>query len=532
MHARPQLPPALRPTPPASRARGVRMLAGIAALALTAAACGSANEGTSGSGAADTNATLNVVSGHTPNQFDPCGGANGSETGYMTSLYAPLIRADPATGDLSPGIAKSWKASDGGHTLTLTLRSGLTFQDGTTLDADAVVKSVKQCLKLGNQAIPELKGLTAKGDAVIFRLKHPSAGLPGLLSGRIGLIASPTAREKSGSSYGSRPAGAGPYKLAKFVPGSSVRLERWSGYKPAGPPAAKAAAIQVSIIRDPSAEVAALTGGQADYGYGLDNTAKKSLAGSGITVDTKTGIGFADLNVDRSQGPLKDVKVRQAISYALDRKALARAATSGLSDAAALQPYPPGHPDHEAELDKSHAYNPAKARQLLAQAGHPHGLTLRGVSLDADKFVNNGVLVAGQLAKVGIKVKFDAKAVPDASKSFYFDHDYDLFSTGQNSGPDWVSSYRRLLSADSNGNAGHTPVPGGEAALARLDRADTPAKLKDALHQANLVYQKQLPVIPLFFSPIVRAWTNRVVGAKKAFAINGEVDFTALGVKK
>ena len=508
----------------------LRLLAGVALAGLAAAGCSSA--GQESSGTADAGATLNVVSGHTPNQFDPCGGANGSESGYMTALYAPLVRADPATGALSPGIATTWATSDEGNTLTLTLRSGLKFQDGTPVDADAVVTSVKQCLKLGNQTIPELKELTAKDGAVVFRLKHPSAGLPGLLSGRIGLVASPTAREKSGSAYGSRPVGAGPYKLAKFVPGSSVRLERWSGYRPAGPSAAKAAAIQVSIIRDPSAEVAALTGGQADYGYGLDDTAKASLDGSGVTVGTKIGIGFSDLNVDRSQGPLKDARVRQAISYALDRKALAKAATSDLSQAPALQPYPPGHRYHEAALDKSYAYNPAKARQLLAQAGHPNGLTLRGVTLDADKFANNGVLVSGQLAKVGITVKFDAKAVPDASKSFYVDHDYDLFSTGQNSGPDWASSYRRLLSTESSGNAGNTPIPGGEDALSRLDEADTPDALTAALHQANTVYQRQLPVIPLFFSPIVRAWTDRVTGADRAFAINGEVDFTALGLKK
>lgn len=507
----------------------LRTIAGAALLALTAAACSSS--GGAGDSAAG-GAALNVVSGHTPNQFDPCGGANGSETGYMTALYAPLIRADPATGDLSPGIASKWATSDGGDKLTLTLRPGLTFQDGTPLDAAAVVSSVKQCLKLGNQSIPELKSLTAKDGTVVFALRHPSAGLPGLLSSRIGLIASPKARQRSGSAYGSKPVGAGPYTLAKFVPGSSVRLQRWKGYKPAGPPAAKAAAIQVSIIRDPSAEVAALSGGQADYGYGLDETAKSSLNGSGVTVSSKIGIGFTDLNVDRSQGPLKDARVRQAISYALDRKALAKAATSGLSDAPALQPYPPGHRYHEAALDTTYPYDPAKARELLAEAGHPNGLTLRGVTLDADKFANNGVLVSGQLAKVGIKVKFDAKAVPDASKSFYFDHDYDLFSTGQNSGPDWASSYRRLLSTQSSGNAGNTPVPGGEDALSALDRASTPAKLTAALHTANTVYQKQLPVIPLFFSPVVNAWTDRVTGAEKAFAINGEVDFTALGLKK
>jgi peptide/nickel transport system substrate-binding protein len=501
------------------------------------AACGPGGAGSaSGSGAEPATpnaaATINVVDGLTPNQFDPCGTLNGSEVSYDTAIYATLLRTDPATGKLSPGIATSWVTSADQLSLTLTLQSGLTFQDGTPLNASTVVQSIKQCIALGNQNVPGMTGVTAQGDnKVVFALSSPSSGLVDLLGSRLGMIASPAARTSEGSAYGSKPVGAGPYKLDKFVPGSSVRLVRWSGYQAAGPQAAKAAVINVSIITDPSAQAAAIVGGQADFGYELDPTTVSSFKGGpGITLSTQIGVSVADLNVDRSQGPLKDPRVRQAISYAIDRSALADAVTSGLTKVGSEQPYPPGHPYHMNDLDNTYPHDPAKAKQLLAQAGYPNGLTLRGVSLDGSAFVNTGVIIAQQLAQVGIKVAFASKALPDAVKSFYTDHQYDIFSTGMNSGPDWVTIYRRLLASDSAGNAGKVPVPGGDAALAKLSAATTPEALTAALREANVVYQQQLPIIPLYFSPYVSAWTGKLVGGKKAFAVNGEADLTALGV--
>ena len=88
----------------------------------------------------------------------------------------------------------------------------------------------------------------------------------------------------------------------------------------------------------------------------------------------------------------------------------------------------------------------------------------------------------------------------------------------------------RLLASDSAGNAGKVPVPGGDAALAKLSAATTPSALTTALRQADVVYQQQLPIIPLYFSPYVSAWTGKLIGGKKAFAVNGEADLTALGV--
>jgi peptide/nickel transport system substrate-binding protein len=511
-------------------------LAAVAVAAATLAACsaqGSGDGGTgSGSAAPDPQGTVNVVHGSTPNQFDPCGTLNGSELAYMTAIYAPLLRSDPATGKLSPGIATKWDTSADGLTLSLTLQKGLKFQDGTPLNAETAVESLNQCVKLGNQTVPGLKDVTAQGDdTVAFHLESPLSGLVDLLGSRLGMLASPAAREKEGSAFGSKPVGAGPYQLTDFVPGSSVKLTRWDGYKEAGAPKGKAAAINVSIITDPSAQVAALTGGQADYGYRLDPTVVQSIKDQpNLKVSTEIGVSIADLNVDRSQGPLQNEKVRQAISYAIDRKALAETGSNGLSDVGAVQPYPPGHPYHFDDMDNAYKYDQKKAKQLLAEAGYPNGLTLRGLSLDGKNFQDTGVIVSQQLAAVGIKVTFEAKALPDATKSFYTDHQYDIFSTGMNSGPDWMTIYRRILTTTSAGNAGKAPIPDGDAAVEALNKASNDDDLKDALKAANKVFQEQLPIIPLFYTPYVAAWSDRATGGDKAFAVNGEADLTALGV--
>jgi peptide/nickel transport system substrate-binding protein len=99
-----------------------------------------------------------------------------------------------------------------------------------------------------------------------------------------------------------------------------------------------------------------------------------------------------------------------------------------------------------------------------------------------------------------------------------------------NSGPDWLTIYRRLLATTSAGNAGQVPVPGGDDALKALNAATTPDALKTALRSATQVYQEQLPIVPLYFGPYVAAWTGKVTGGPDAFATNGEADFTALGV--
>jgi peptide/nickel transport system substrate-binding protein len=513
--------------------RRAPLVAGAVALIAAVTACsGSDSGGGSGGGSADTGGTVNVVYGSTPNQFDPCGTLNGSELSMMTAIYAPLIRSDPATGELSPGIATKWETSADGKTLTLTLRTGLTFSDGSPLDATTAAQSVNQCVKLGNQSVPGLNSVTAKDPTtLVFSLDEPSSGLVDLLGSRLGLLASPKARDSEGSAYGSKPVGAGPYKLDAFVPGSSIKLTRWDGYKDAGPPAAKAATINISIITDPSAQEAALTGGQADYGFRLDPTVAAALKGQdSITLKTNVGVSIADLNIDRSQGPLKDVRVRQAISYAIDRKALASAGSDGLTDVGAVQPYPPGHPYHVADQDSAYGYDPAKAKALLAQAGYPNGLTLRGLSLDGSSFTNAGVVISQQLKQVGINVTFQAKALPDATKSFYTDHRYDIFSTGMNSGPDWFTIYRRLLTKTSAGNAGKVPLPGGDAAVDALNKATTPDALSTALKAANTVFQEQLPIIPLFYSPYVAAWDSKLQGGEGAYAVNGEADLTSLAV--
>lgn len=478
-----------------------------------------------------SDAVVRIVHGAVPNQFDPCGTLSGSEVSYMWAIYASLIRTDPRTGELSPGIATDWVWSDDFLELRLPIREGLTFQDGTPVDADSVARSIEQCLELGNQDVAGLETVVAEGDEVVFTLSTPTSGLPDLLGTRLGMIASPTARDELGNAFASQPVGAGPFTLESFTPGSSVVLERWDDYVDAGTPPAQASRIEVSIVSDPSAQVASLTSGSADYAFRIDPTAEIGLAeATGVTTNVSEGVAITTLNIDRTQPIMQDKLVRQAISHAIDRETVAEIATNGLTRSASVQPYPPGHPFHFDDLNDRYTYDPDRARELLAEAGYPDGFELRGVSLDGQRFVDNGLVISQQLAAVGIDVTFEARALPDATQAYYTEHQYDLFSTGMNSGPDWLTIYRRLLATNSAGNAGNVPLDGGDDALAAINAAYEDTEIEQALYDATIVFQEELPIIPLYFTPTITAWTDRLVGGEEAFALNGEADFTVLGI--
>ncbi|KIM16105.1 hypothetical protein QV65_17010 [Rhodococcus erythropolis] len=201
--------------------------------------CSSSATGTAGgTGPADPNAELKVATSHVPASLDPCAGNIGYDIDYLQLMYAPLIDAEPATQKLRPGIASEWGFSGPDNlTFEMTLQNGLTFHDGTTLDAAAVKASMEHCLSLGIVSVPTIKSVEATSpDQIKISLSAPTSGLPGWLNGRLGMIVSPTALTAAGTDFANKPVGAGPYTFTSAVPNSSYTFSRFDDYKPAGPP--------------------------------------------------------------------------------------------------------------------------------------------------------------------------------------------------------------------------------------------------------------------------------------------------------
>ncbi|GLZ09217.1 ABC transporter substrate-binding protein [Actinomadura sp. NBRC 104412] len=494
-------------------------------LVSSAAGCG----GTAGGGPAGD--VLRVATQQKPVQLDSCGPSNGSELAYDNVLYAPLIKADDKTGKLGPGLAESWSYSDDRRSFTLKLKPNLKFQDDTVMDAAAVAKSLTQCKEMGNQVPEQVTKIRADGDrTVVFELSEPYAALPDLLSGRMGMVASPTAREKEGERFASRPVGAGPYRLTSYKPGVSAELTRWDGYTQAGTPAAKVKRIEWRILSDNSALASEIIAGNVDYAWGFSTSLIAQLKGqSGITVGSNDiATGWTSINLNRSKPPLNDVRVRQAISHAIDRKSMAEAVSDGVWKTPTWGPYPPGSPYYDGSVENAQPYDPEKAKELLKQAGYGGGLTIKAVALNVPPYNDNAVILKEQLKKVGIDLQVEAQPTAEATKNFYPGTD-NLMLISAMGGTSPLYVYPKFYGQDTSANVGRVET----AATPLVNKLLTTygeEEQKKVMKQINAVAADDVPFIGLYFIPEALAWRSNVTGAKESTSVQGNVNLAYLGL--
>lgn len=529
-----------RPTGPRARqlSRTGALCAAAALVALVIAACGgspgSAAGGSGSSVGTDSSATLQVATSQPPTSLDPCAGTGGADLPFLNPIYSPLIFSVPSTGQLEPGLASSWGFSGANKlTFNVTLKQGLKFQDGTPLNAAAAVASMQRCLGLKVQSVPTIKDIVATG-TYTFRidLTAPTSGLPGLLSNRLGMIVSPTAVKKYGNNFADHPVGAGPYTFESYVPDSSVTLTKFAGYKSAGEPAAGAAGMHIQIIEDQTALASAVISGTADYAFAVDPSVVATLEkASGISVHINNkSLAFTDLAFNESIKPLNNVKVRLAIEYAINRTALAAGASNGVHTTPAWAPYPPGNPYYDAAMNNAWPYSVTKAKQLLAQAGYPNGVTLTGVAIAAPPFQNDGIILQQQLAEAGIKVQFENEQPVQAIDSFSTKDSAMMFSIGYDAEPTAYATYYGLFATTSFDNAGHVDSPAMDTAINMMNATYTDSDLMTAIKQADQALKTEAPLAPLYYNPFPEAYTSKIQGADQASSLIGEPDLNYLSL--
>jgi len=233
---------------------------------------------------------------------------------------------------------------------------------------------------------------------------------------------------KSVSQY---PVGTGKYMLEEGKPGNYLKLKRnpnwWFGKSVGVPDLPHLDGILITVIPDEAIRLANLRAGKLDY-LGLTSTQYMDLKDDPkFKITSQIGNHFSGLKFNHMQGPAKDIRVRMAVSHAIDRKALVEGLYHGQAIAAS-GPYHTTHWCHNPEL-KPVEYNPELSRKLLAEAGYKDGLTLTGYMGSTSVSVTTTEAIKGMLAKVGINWKVDALdtvAMDDRGKNL----EYDLATTG------------------------------------------------------------------------------------------------------
>jgi peptide/nickel transport system substrate-binding protein len=393
--------------------RSGRLLAVAAATALALTACASVGSGgTAGSGdsgddvgsaasGVKNGGTLTVALSAEPDFLDPTLAGSLYSRYIFNAMCEKLYDLDKDV-RIVPQLAKSLpKTSPDGKTVTIALRDGITFADGTPLNAQAVKVSLERDLTNPASARVSELGPIASIEAtnattVTIKLKSPFAPLTAVLADRAGMVMSPTQLKAKGDDFGQAPVCVGPFKFAKRVPQNSIDLVKDPKYYDAKK--VHLDRIVYRIITDGSIRAANLKSGDAQVAdtVGTDDVPSlkqdsklsvlesPSLGYQGVTFNVGNVAGVGKPTKTLNQPFAKDARIRQAFELAIDRKALVKNVFDGLFDTA-CGPVAPQSEFSTDAVQKCRTHDPAQAKKLLRQAGVtlPYKLTMLATNTPA-----------------------------------------------------------------------------------------------------------------------------------------------------
>lgn len=365
-----------------------RLTTAAAALALTAGAALAAQE----------TITLGMVL--EPPNLDPTSGAAAAiDEVVYANVFEGLTRFGP-DGSVRPALAASWEVEDGAKAYVFHLNGGVTFHDGSAMDAEDVKFSLdraraedsanaQKALFAGIEAVEVIDPLTVR-----ITLKDPNGNLPFNLAWGDAVIVAPESVETAATA----PVGTGPFKFAEWVQGDHVTLARNDAYW--GAPAALSTAT-FRFISDPTAAFAAMMAGDVDAfpNYPAPETLAQLAADPRFKVIVGSTEGETILAMNNKQPPLDNVKVREAITHAINRQEIIDGAMFGYGTPIGSH-FAPHNPDY-ADLTGLSAHDPEKSKALLAEAGVTD-LKLRLALPPPTYSRRGGEIIAAQLAAVGI----------------------------------------------------------------------------------------------------------------------------------
>jgi peptide/nickel transport system substrate-binding protein len=361
-----------------------------------------------------------------PPGLDPTAGAAaaiGEITHYNVFEGLTKINEDFS---IAPLLAEKWSFSPDLKALTLTLRKGVKFQDGEAFSSKDVKFSferaaAKDSTNKDKAFFASIESIEASDpDVVTLKFKDPS--FQALF--HLGLNTAVILDEKSVANEATNPVGTGPYKLAAWNKGAFVTLDKWDGFRDAGKIAV--AHAKFVFISDPSAEVAAMLAGEIDAfpRFAAVQNIPQFNADPRYQVLIGGTEGKTILAMNNKRKPLDDVRVRQAIAYAIDRKAIIDGAMSGFGApiGSHLTPNDPGYVD----LTGQYPHDPAKAKDLLKAAGVTTPLELTLTLPPPDYARKGGEIVAAELAEVGVNAKIENVEWAQWLSGVYKAHNFDL----------------------------------------------------------------------------------------------------------
>jgi peptide/nickel transport system substrate-binding protein len=424
--------------------------AGSAAAAVTLAGCtgGDGGNGSSGNGTNNTDdggtetnrtpvkkdkvpegGTVTYARGEQSSTLDPQNTTSGVDVKIITQFYNTLIEWQPGTTKLKDGLAKKWTLE--GKTTTLTLKEGITFHNGDEFTAEDFVATYRRFTDPSYKYYPGDKYTSGYGPFTLgnwikkletdgkYKLTIEMTQKYAPFLRNLAMFAASVLSKKAIKKYGkklkSNPVGTGPFKLKSWNTSSlRIRLTAYDDYWGDGPYVDEAL---FRVIPENTTRAQTLVSGGVDIIDGLGTQGSKVVKnGDGVELLSIQGIniGYLALNFERFK-PFRDKKVRQAVNYAINTKAIVNAVFKGIA-VQASQPITEKMLGYNEKLDP-YPHDPDKAKKLLKEAGYGDGISFTLTTFKNPRPYNPSPLQAAQvvksnLAKVGISM--DIKPMPFA----------------------------------------------------------------------------------------------------------------------
>ncbi len=356
---------------------------------------------------AQENETLVVAVVSDPVTLDPALMASFFEIIVQYNIFEPLIHITPEL-VAEPGLA-SFEMPDE-TTYVLTLREGLTFHDGTPIDAEAVKANFERmrdpatgsprASELGPVDTIEVTGPLE----VTLRLSAPFAPLLQVLSNRAGMMVSPTAIAELGEDFATQAVGAGPYRVASWTKNSELVLEAFPGYWRGEP------AIKRIVFRPISDETVRLTNLRSGTVQLIDGVPPQAVpqveADTALTLKRSPGLGFSAFSFNTTRAPFDNQAVRRAFSMASDPGVAVRAAYFGAASPA-FGAIPPSMPwAYDADLARPRG-DAAGARAMLEEADVTLPVAVEITVTNSPIFVRIAEILQAQAAEAGFEVSIN-----------------------------------------------------------------------------------------------------------------------------
>ena len=400
----------------------LRTLAIVVAVSLGLTSCGVSGPG----GSSEPTTTLVVGATWEPPAMDPWRDTQAAiPLVLLYNVYETLVKVD-AEGQLKPLLAQAWELSPDRLTYTFHLNPAAKFASGKPVDSAAVVANINRLKSdttlsktLAAQVAIVKSATVVNNLEVAITLTRPSTMWLYEMSSTLGMMLDPsfTGDLKSAT------AGSGPYQFSEHAKGQSVTLTKNPSYW--GTPA-RFDAVEFRYYTDPNAMNATMMAGDLDIISNLQapDTLSQYSDPSRFTVIDGTTNGEVVLGMNQSVKALSNLKVRQALTQAIDRKALLKTVWNGKGTLIGSMTVPtdPWYTD----LSGTNPYNPANAKALLAKAGYGKGLKLRLRVPNVPYAAKSAQFVASQLRDVGVQVKIEELDSQRWYAEVFQQGDYDL----------------------------------------------------------------------------------------------------------